>query len=419
MAASGCIIRRMSFRSVVFPVLCLAAALPGCHAAGNSANRVDGAGGSGGGGANDGAAADWSGGIDGTGADRSGASDGAAADWSRGTDGTAVDCSDGAVGTEGAVPMTPTEVCQSAIKVQAERRSVCEGYLLEHLLDVANLCPDYYFNADSNRTVGDVAACLGPLAARTCTDVAINLLPSCLASGSRPTGAGCAYSSQCQSGMCGGTGEQCSTCRAGGIPVGSTCVGGDCQNGSFCHSKTGVCTAAATVVYATQGQPCDLAGTPVVGCVGDLLCVSSSSSTAGTCSPLPGVGQPCWTSNIGEMMCAAGATCTSLGVSGTGTCTLAACGAGPQCDVTSACVAGDGGFACVPLPTIGQPCGVLPCLPPGICMFSTGICAAPRASGETCDADNPCADLLSCVAGTCQPLGSENCPAGGGDGGTG
>jgi len=384
----------------LFGVCSLIASFPACSSVGKSRNPVDGAAGSGGGGA--------------------GATDGDAAELAGGTDGAVVDSFSTTDATDDAVAMTPTEVCRAAIRAQAERAAACLGYSMEAILSVANLCPDYYFNADSTRTVATVAACLGPLAAISCTDFALKLFPGCLGSGQRSAGSGCVYSSQCLTGICGGNGTRCSTCR-NVIPVGSTCAGGTCQDGSFCHATTGICTDASTVVYATQGQPCDLSATPVVGCAGDLLCFSGSNvGTSGTCQPLPGAGQPCAVSSSTSSLCAAGTICTNLGVSGTDTCTLTTCGSGPQCDDASYCAPSDGGIACVPHPTVGQPCDDLyaTCLFPAACVKSTGRCAIPRAWGETCDGDNPCADLLSCVAGVCQPTESVDCPAVPGDGGT-
>jgi hypothetical protein len=319
--------------------------------------------------------------------------------------------------------MTGTEACQAAIKAQAVRYSVCQGYAIQTVVRFASLCPDYYFNADSNRTVASVAACLDQLAARSCTDLDLKLFPSCLARGKRPAGADCVYSSQCQTGMCGSNGTQCSTCSAP-IPVGSSCAGGMCEDGSFCHQGTGVCTDASTIVYATQGQQCDLSATPVVGCAGDLLCLYGTAvSNFGTCQPFPGAGQPCVDSSGGKMLCAAGTACTGIDGAGTATCALPSCGAGPACDDASFCASVDGGFACVPRPTVGQPCDAFSapetCLAPAVCMASTRGCAIARAVGESCDADNPCADLLLCIGGTCQATASANCPVGGGDGGTG
>jgi len=383
----------------LFAVCSLMASFPACSSVGKPRNPVDGAVGSGGEGA--------------------GATDGAAAAPAGGNDGAVVDSFSTTDAADDAVAMTPTEICRAAIRAQAERAAACQGYSIEAVLSVANLCPDYYFNADSTRTVASVAACLGPLAARSCTDFALRLFPGCLGSGQRPAGSGCIYSSQCQTGICGGNGTRCSTCRDV-IPVGSSCAGGTCQDGSFCHPTTGICTDGSTVVHATQGQPCDLSATPVVGCAGDLLCLSGSNvGTLGTCQSLPGVGQPCAVSTAG-LLCAAGTTCTNLGVSGTGTCTLETCGDGPPCDDASYCAPGDGGLACVPHSTVGQPCDDLnaACLFPAVCVGSTGKCAIPRAWGETCDDDNPCADLLSCVAGVCQPTESVDCPAVPSDGGT-
>jgi hypothetical protein len=390
----------MNYRpAYLFAVCSLMASFPACSSVGKSRNPVDGAAGSGGEGA--------------------GATDGAATEPVGGTDGAVVDSFSTTDAADDAVAMTPTEVCRAAIRAQAERAAACLGYSMEAILSVANLCPDYYFNANSTRSVANVAACLGPLAARSCTDFAIKLFPACLGRGQRPAGSGCVYSSQCQTGICGGNGTRCSTCR-NVIPVGSSCAGGTCQDGSFCHPTTGICTDASTVVYATQGQPCDLSATPVVGCAGDLFCFSGSNvGTLGTCQPLPGAGQPCAVSTAG-LLCAAGTTCTNLGVSGTDTCTLATCGAGLQCDAASYCASSDGGIACVPHPTVGQPCDDLyaTCLFPAVCVGSTGKCAIPRAWGETCDDDNPCANLLSCVAGVCQPTESVDCPAVPSDGGT-
>jgi hypothetical protein len=160
--------------------------------------------------------------------------------------------------------------------------------------------------------------------------------------------------------------------------------------------------------------------TPVVGCEGDLVCIHiSSSGTSGICTPPPGAGQPC-----AGLVCAAGATCVDTDVVGGAICALSgACGtAGLNCDASFYCSTANGGFACLPLATAGQPCGdvtsgAMTYCYLGYCDFSTSTCVAPGASGETCDASHPCAGLLSCVAGTCQELGSANCPAGGGDGG--
>jgi len=318
--------------------------------------------------------------------------------------------------------MTPTELCKAAIRLLAARFAACTGGSANDYLRFANLCPDYYFGEDSNRTLADVAACLASLSAQTCTDIALLMQPSCLATGKRPTGAACVYPSQCQSGLCALHRPQCYTCVEVST-VGGPCQGGHCPYGSFCHPTTKVCTDGATIVYATQGQPCDLTATPVVGCAGALLCLNGSRiSNVGVCSPAPGAGEPAAANSAGMgCICEAGATCADGGVSGTRTCTLATCGAGPQCDDASYCAPHNGALACVPRPTVGQACDPLsaPCLLPAVCLASTGKCAIPRGLKESCDADSPCADTLACVAGTCVPSPYSDCPPAGSDGGTG
>jgi hypothetical protein len=317
--------------------------------------------------------------------------------------------------------MNATDVCVAAIEAQCQRLIVCEGAAAVtdcNRYDV--LCPGYYFNDDTNRTVAGIASCISALAARTCTDVAIGLYPSCFAEGKRANGAACAYSSQCVSGSC-GAGDACSTCRNGGVPVGESCASAACQSGSFCHPVTHMCTDGSTVAHAAQGQPCDLSASPVVGCVGDLICVpTASGSTAGTCTPAPGVGQPCATVSFSNLVCAAGAKCNAT--SG-GTCVVAVpCGTG-RCDTSSYCQAGDGGMVCAPLATVGQACGdptttqLPPCLPPAVCIGTPGRCVRPRAINDPCDTNNPCGGTLTCTNGTCSGLGPNDCPVGPGDAG--
>ena len=397
----------MRFRlACLFAVLSLSLALSACHSGGILANRADGAAGSGGGVAAGGTGGVAAGGV---------AAGGVAAGGTGAAGGSATGVRDGAVA------MTPLDVCRAAIMAQAQRRAVCTGNSVQRYLDVANACPDYYFGADSNRTVAGVAACLSTLSALTCTDVALSLLPACLAGGQDPEGAICAYPSQCQSNFCLSDGTECSACRAA-IPVGGTCTSNlsGCEGGSFCNLGTGRCTDAKTIVYAKEGEPCDLRGTPVVGCEGDLQCLGPSSTSQGTCTAPVAAGQSC---NGTNTHCAVNTTCSAAAG---GICLAAGdCGAGLPCDANSYCRAGDGGLTCLPRATVGQLCddsgwaGLGPCLAPAVCSGETCVMPSPSgASGDTCDLNRPCGPFLACVAGTCQPLGT-TCPTGSADGGTG
>lgn len=273
---------------------------------------------------------------------------------------------DGAA-TEAGSPETTTTACMKAIRAQCERQAVCEGGDLSSCLAYAALCPDYYFNADSARTIAGLIACVAPLAARTCTDVVMGIFPSCYVYGHRPIGAGCAYQSQCESGICGTT-AACATCGSGGLANGSACTrANNCRPGSYC--QVGTCADASTIMHASEGQPCNLDGAPAVGCVGDLICHPTSlAGGAGTCTAPPRAGEPCALAGFSGNVCSAGSVCS--GATG-GTCLAA----------------GDAGSTPPPLP------------------------------GTACDAQNPCRAPLLCRSGTCAPLGSKSCPANAADGG--
>lgn len=334
-----------------------------------------------------------------------------------GTGGGAAGGTHGTGGTAGSTSLDPTEVCRAVLRAQAERIALCLGTsTVDWIMRAAIACPDYAFNPDSNRTVEEMAACLPALAARTCTDLALSIMPPCFATGKRAPNTGCAFNSQCTSGVCMGGSSRCGSCYDGVKPAGGSCaVDYQCATGSYCSRSqgSGTCVDNNTVVYAAQGEACDLDTIPAVGCVGDLYCKTSGLGSAGTCLPAPGVGQPCASNGINSStICAAGTTCTSHG-----TCDVpGACSSAGACDSASACVSTGSGLACVPLASVGQACSTSsgdtlpPCLAPAVC-DGRGTCVGRRTAGETCDTANPCADFLMCVSGTCQPIVAASCPA--------
>ena len=404
---------------------CAASAFTACHSAGNPKGPVDAAVGGGGeeGDATDGATAVGSGGAGGTtagGTTAGGTTAGGIGGigGTTGIGGNTAGATGGTGASDGAVALDATEVCRAAVQAQCERDAFCLLQPIGFLQDcfaLADLCPDYYFSADSNRVVADIGACVDKVSARSCTDIPLFVYPSCLVPGKRPAGAGCAFSSQCQSGLCSGSGDPCKTCSA--LPAaGTKCPdSGRCQLGTFCHPTTRLCTDVGTIVHAAQGQPCDLSASPLVGCADDLLCVRATyDSPAGTCTPRRVAGESCTTLIDGSEGCAAGTECTD---STGGTCELpGTCGVGARCDAASYCRTGDGGFTCAPFATAGQPCstsssdGLPPCLQPAVCMATTGTCVLPRDWGENCDANHPCDKPLTCITGFCEKLGALSCP---------
>ena len=270
-------------------------------------------------------------------------------------------------GAGGSASETTTTACLETVRAQCEREAACEGVDLGGCLAYGALCPDYYFNADSARTVTGLVNCLPAVKARTCTDLVMGIFPACYVYGRRPSGAGCAYPSQCASGLCGQM-NACATCGAGGLTNGSTCTTtSECQTGSYCQG--GTCTDASAIVHASEGQPCNLQGTPAVGCVGDLICQETSPpKPLGTCMAPPGAGQPCALAGFSGNVCAAGNTCST-------------------------------------------PTG-------GTCMTTVDAgTSPPPQTGGACTTQNTCQTPLSCKSGACEPPGSTSCPANAPDGG--
>lgn len=353
------------------------------------------------------------GGVGGGGQLSAGGSGGGGGQLSAGAGGTVTN------GTfDGALALNATEVCRAAITAQCQRDAYCSVSLrknLEDCLKHADFCPDYYFSADSNRTVAEIAACIAEIAARPCDDIRFFIFPACLVRGKRATGAGCSFNSQCQSGMCSTYSDKCLTC--GTAPVaGSECPAtGLCQLGTYCSPRTNLCTDVNTVVHAAEGQPCDLGASPMVACQGDLFCErpANSASSAGTCTRGLVAGQACKTASGQYLACGPGTECTD---STGGTCELpGTCGAGVRCDDQSYCRSA-GGFSCAPRAAVGEACsmssgdGLPSCRYPQHCMGSPGRCVAPPALGQSCDPDNRCVPPLFCISGTCQKLTAETCP---------
>ncbi len=318
--------------------------------------------------------------------------------------------------------MTPTAACQAMVRAACTRTRTCVGALAAGDCErFANLCPDYYFPPGMDRSIEAAVRCTDGLVARTCTDFPLGFRPAACSYGDAlPAGSACSYYNQCASGACVGPSAYCGSCwSSGDVPIGGRCkYTQDCQPGSFCHSVVSVCMDVHTIVYVGPGEPCDLTATPVVGCTGDLLCITPAGQTTGACQPAPGPGQACANWGGFSSVCAAGSICTAAFG---GACQLiGACGDGGVCEEGSYCEASDG--ACHPRAKVGEACAVsdtggLPqCLPPAICVSSTGRCDVPGSHGDACDTAHPCATLLTCASGACR-LPSElflNCPIDGG-----
>ena len=333
----------------------------------------------------------------GTGGNTAGSGSGGTTGGSAGKTGTVADAQ---------AALNPTEICRAAIKAQCDRRGACSKFMSAvdqaQCSKFAELCPEYYFGADSNRSPEGIRACLDAISAITCTDLDVGyFFPRCLNSGKVADNRPCAFSSQCQSGLCQDGLTGCGTCSPS-VPLGGTCSGVTCSDGTFCHPTAQKCMDIGTIVHARQGEPCDLTASPTVGCVGDLHCINTNGVS--TCQPAPAAGQAC-VSSSGGRLCAAGATCDDAST----TCVaFGNCAKGASCDSTSFCQNG----ACAPRSNVGGPCdtttsGADGCVPPALC---TGkICQIRGGRGDTCDGGYTCNYMLKCVDGTCQAFDAASC----------
>jgi hypothetical protein len=315
--------------------------------------------------------------------------------------------------------LNATSACRASITTQCQRQVVCRGADLAACVEIADRCPSYYFNPTSNRTVADIQACLPALAAMTCTDIAMALTPPCLVGGTAPAGTACLYNTECEFRCTDGL-DQCSTCYAATrVATGEVCDSTrGCASTDFCHSVARVCTSKTSVLHAAEGEACDFAAQPVVGCIGDLVCArATASGTAGTCRPLPKLGEPCaMAGDIVGSQCSAGLVCDAA----TTTCQPykpPGCGDGGACDVNSFCQSGS---LCVPRAAEGQPCRwsgtsepQIDCVANIWCVLApdagrNGVCTRPGTIGDACDTTHPCVDSL-CAGGRCGEFDPARC----------
>jgi hypothetical protein len=283
--------------------------------------------------------------------------------------GTSV-ANDAAPGSDSGTPNSEaTQVCRAAITALVERAEFCFGYDIDYARHL-DACPDYYFNADSNRTVAAVTDCIPQVKSQPCSELELNLTVACLQGGKRPGGAGCLFPSQCEGNICESGLNGCGTCRDGNFPPGATCQRFQCQPGDFCDESADKCVSGSTLVDVAEGESCANSKTSTVICQGDLHCTNVGTTTMMTC-------QSQQRFNCGSRQCDASSYCKDLS---SGTCAAFA-KLGEACNET--------GLGDVPR-----------CDPSFRCW--NGKCAKRRLAGESCDADQPCSEFYDCASGTCR-----------------
>lgn len=228
--------------------------------------------------------------------------------------------------------------------------------------------------------------------------------------GSRPSGASCGDSVECQAGhWCTGLAPACGLC----IPkaaVGDSCLGAPCVDGARCL-PTGVDEARCVADRAALGAACGDASTGL--CRGHLQCVGPLGGAL-SCARPAGAGALCDSSGAAPD-CDLG---SGYGCADTDRCEPAAIVSPPAacgvtapnnlCDRSSYCAANSG--QCESKAAAGATCDALVSCAPGLrCVPDAagnpaGRCRAPLATGASCGNPIECAPTETCLAGRCGPL---------------
>jgi hypothetical protein len=290
--------------------------------------------------------------------------------------------------------MTEDAICRAVIKAQCEVKLRCGVFsALELCTQVEDACPEFYFSPGSTRTVEGMASCLDELRDKSCDDERLGIVPACLTAGTLPDEAPCSFSSQCVSGICSSADDaSCRSCQPQRGP-GEPCSGLDCATGLFCDPSMQVCVAAVSAPPATEGEPCNIAGAPIVGCQGALVCSPTATSMTPVCHVAPGEGEPC-----PEGECAQPLICHLPAPNQPVCSTRDSCD--PDCPAGSTCVSQNDILTCVPLPELGDTCdptGVR-CATDLIC--KSGTCAARPHRGDPCETGE-CPSTMDCTNGIC------------------
>jgi len=228
------------------------------------------------------------------------------------------------------------------------------------LAEVSRTCALELSAHGTSATSGTLAGCTQAVAKQSCGEFLTAAPPDCLVPGTLPDGAGCEFSSQCQSSLCDVGSNLCGKC-ARRVTAGGRCVErGDlrfltCEAGLICKNSTclatvplgGACDRQASncappfVCFNSQCvEPIPPGGTcnDRDQCAGEGYCEYQSPGV-GMCTPNVYVGLGAACTESGPNLCSAGTNCKAPDGSYTndGTC-VAAAGLGQPCTLNEDCV---------------------------------------------------------------------------------
>jgi hypothetical protein len=276
--------------------------------------------------------------------------------------------------------LTTDEACSTAGSALCGKIDSCSHFLLqENFGDVATCARRFALSCKAQLEAPDmpvgpdfVQACYAAMGASTCADYFAGVLPpACRPQpvGTRAVGAACISNWQCANDSCRKTAaSDCGTCAAL-AKAGESCAAADCEPGLFCNSNH-YCHP-----YGATGTPCN----------GEHPCRYPLTCKANACAAADPLGGACTTSPQtcdlwhGQICNPVSKTCQNVvQVQPGGTCGLLTDG------TANACTAG---ASCKRASTTA----------------TSGMCLAPAADGQACDATNGpfCSFPATCASGAC------------------
>lgn len=204
--------------------------------------------------------------------------------------------------------------------------------------------------------------------------------------------------------------DACKAAMTGAVAVGGSCYGGgfDCASGSTCKFTNNACPGTCSALLQ-EGADCSAAGSD---CDSGLTC----SSTTKKCTALAKEGATCdYTTGT---MCASGLNCVTSGTTSAGTCKApsptAACHYSYDCGPKYTCVGGGptSTGTCTALKALGDACtaGKNECQNTLYCDAATSKCTEWPSMGASCDPGTT-GENISCADGYCDSSGTKKCTA--------
>ena len=191
---------------------------------------------------------------------------------------------------------TPEDpACHNAIQAECQRLVACEYNTADDCEQPAVTCPDFFFNADSTRTIQQITDCFAQFAKVTCTDFdSSEPIPTASAEARGPRAQRVSTAASARA----ADARDIATGAGRAAPSRWPPANPARRRGAALairHRKTQLCTPTSTIAYAGLNQPCNLSALPWWSAA-PATCTAiapTAGTTAGTCRPPLGNGEAC------------------------------------------------------------------------------------------------------------------------------